>query len=65
MSANLGTPLPSPPEDGISNLRFSLSSDLLLAPSWDGVCHSFPFRFRGSINLLTVATRAFVGECLR
>lgn len=43
MSANLGLALPSPPADGISNLRFSLSSDLLLAPSWDGVSLSKPY----------------------
>ncbi|MEW5317013.1 MAG: hypothetical protein WDW38_008347 [Sanguina aurantia] len=32
---NLGEPLLSPPEDGISSLRFAPNSDLLLATSWD------------------------------
>ena len=38
MASSLGTALPSPPDDGISSLRFSLYSDILLASSWDGVC---------------------------
>ena len=35
--ATLGTQLAEPPGDGISSLRFSAASDLLLAASWDGV----------------------------
>ncbi|CAL8462261.1 g1792 [Coccomyxa elongata] len=33
---NLGRPLENPPTDGISGLRFSTTSDLLLCSSWDG-----------------------------
>lgn len=36
-SANFGTVLASPPNDGVSSLEFSANSDLLLAASWDGV----------------------------
>lgn len=34
---NLGEPLTSPPDDGISSMRFAPTSDLLLATSWDQV----------------------------
>ena len=37
MSAALGSLLPDAPADGVSNLRFSPTSDLLLASAWDGV----------------------------
>lgn len=44
--ANLGRPLVNPPTDGITALRFSANSDLLLCASWDGVrviaYHSMP-----------------------
>lgn len=36
MSAALGSLLPDAPADGVSNLRFSPTSDLLLASAWDG-----------------------------
>ena len=35
----LGLQLAQPPQDGISNLRFAASGDLLLASSWDGVSY--------------------------
>ena len=35
----LGQQLAQPPQDGISNLRFATTGDLLLASSWDGVSH--------------------------
>lgn len=34
---SLGRELGSPPSDGITNLRFSGDTNLLLASSWDGV----------------------------
>ena len=39
--ANLGRPLVNPPNDGITALRFSANSDLLLCASWDGVGAAF------------------------
>ncbi len=36
-STALGQPLDDPPTDGITALRFSATSDLLMATSWDGV----------------------------
>ena len=36
-STALGQPLDDPPGDGITALRFSGTSDLLMAMSWDGV----------------------------
>ena len=36
-STALGQPLEDPPGDGITALRFSGTSDLLMATSWDGV----------------------------
>merc|ERR1740115_649125 len=35
MASVSGTPLRSPPSDGISSLKFSPSSNLLLVTSWD------------------------------
>lgn len=34
---SFGAQLDHPPSDGVTSLRFSPSSDLLLASSWDGV----------------------------
>ncbi|KAK9814607.1 hypothetical protein WJX72_008544 [[Myrmecia] bisecta] len=52
-NASLGVQLDNPPADGVTALRFSTNSDLLLASSWDGMARLYdPLRnsLRGSYS---------------